>query len=94
MIKTEIERFKRFKKIKLIDFIAYSIVLSTLILSYFNISFVGIFVWQLTFGTIGVLLELMIYNENLGNNFFKSFSRFTFIAVFLYFLISKFQFLK
>lgn len=89
-IKLEIDKFKFSKKINSIDFLTFSILIVTTILSFINLSFIDIFVWQITLGTFGLMIGLFSDKELKNNQFVKYWSRISFIGVFLFFVLKQY----
>lgn len=58
-VKIELNRFKVQKRIFPIDWLVYSFMTFTLFLSVINLSFIEIYVWQITIGVLGVLFDLI-----------------------------------
>lgn len=87
------DKYKNLKKIDILDFLSYSVLIVTIVISLINLAFIEIFVWQISLGTLGIFIGLLTKEEISKNKFAKYWNRFTYLGSFLYVIIFKSQLL-
>lgn len=92
-IKQEVEKYKFKKVFSNIDLTSYFIQSITLTLCFMDNIFIEIFVWQISLGVIGIFVGLFYDVDLYENKYLRIWSRFTFFAVFIYFMLMNFNFI-